>query len=294
MPLQATTTNWVHPAVEQKIRYALNSMTDTSDFMAFYTQHVGLFRQHVSANYTCLSQRLGCGTATVQSSYDLLGYMVLYGGFLYQCLQQMMDYLFNQQAFSLPQVRQLHVVDYACGQGSATLVLLEQLCANGYPLDNLEVTLIEPSAFSLQRAAQLIEAKAQQHGLNVRINQFCCGFDELPADFLAAQTDAVLFHLFANILDLYCFGNFDLPALVAKIKAVQAIHYSFAMSTRHPKKFNSNDGLGFEVFHQHTAPASLYFDAAFTVSNVSYYRHSYDSRCMVTESKNVIAYASQW
>lgn len=51
------------------------------------------------------------------------------------------------------QYQNLHIYDYGCGQGLATLLFLENLTELG-SID--EVTLIEPSQNTLQRARQII------------------------------------------------------------------------------------------------------------------------------------------
>ena len=55
---------------------------------------------------------------------------------------------------SLP--RQINVIDWACGQGIATLFLLEHIKRNNLQCSIKEVILIEPSTIALQRATFLI------------------------------------------------------------------------------------------------------------------------------------------
>lgn len=276
------------------IEQALNQITDTSDFMQFYNENLTLFRHHVHDNYLVLAERLKKGTGIIQSSSDILSYMVLYGGFLYQCFDQITQQLFNEYHPLKKDASPIHIVDYACGQGSASLVLIDKLMAENKTINKLHITLIEPSNYSMERAKKLIHAKAMHYGITLTLKCYVCSFDALNQDFLAHAAHHQIFHLFANILDLYSFGDFDLNALVTKMKGIPAQHSLIAMSTKHPKSFQSNDTLGFNELHRLISPSSLLIAKELRIPNIVFYKHSSNFRRMVTESKNMIVYACQW
>ena len=276
------------------IQQQLNTITDTSDFMQFYKKNVALFRQYTTANYLKLAQRLKNGTGIIQSYSDTLNYMVLYGGFLYQCFDATTQHIFQEYEMNICSSKPICLVDYACGQGSASLVMMDRIMQNHPDIQSLHITLIEPSSFSIQRAKQLVLAKAQHYGIKVSVNCYNCTFDQLSAQFLNHAENQQIFHLFANILDLYDFGGFDLHQLVHKIKTVSAQHTLIAMSTKHPKSFESDDTLGFHMIHQLINPDHPLLGTQLNIKNVQYYKHSYNYRCMVTENKNMLVYACQW
>lgn len=63
------------------------------------------------------------------------------------------------RAFELlnePLPRQLNIIDWACGQGLATLFLLDYIREHNAACSVREVVLIEPSSIALQRAEYLI------------------------------------------------------------------------------------------------------------------------------------------
>lgn len=272
----------------------LLGLTDTSDFMQFYMQNVHLFTQHVRESYSSINERMRNGRAMVGSYRDLISYMVLWGGFLYQCYDDISQEIMNWPELALDEHRPLHLVDYACGQGSASLVMLERLKEQYPQLKNIHITLVEPSPFSLERAEQLLCTKADQLGITLNIESYCHDFNQLPEDFLDSAADKQVFHLFNNILDLYYEGHFDLIKLTRRIKALPATHTVIAMSTKHPRSFRSDDSLGIREFHALTEPSKLLYAGNVVVENVQYYKHRYNDRCMVTEDKKMMVYVSQW
>ncbi|MCH7306328.1 hypothetical protein MMP74_18435 [Acinetobacter sp. NIPH 1869] len=276
------------------IEQALNQVTDTSDFMQFYIENLALFRHYVHDNYLVLAERLKKGTGIIQSPSDILSYMVLYGGFLYQCFDQTTQQIFKEHLLLKNNASPIHLVDYACGQGSASLVLIDRLMAEKQPINELHITLIEPSDYSMERAKKLIRAKATHYGIKLTLKCYVCTFDTLDEYFLAHAAHHQIFHLFANILDLYSFGSFDLEALVTKMKLIPAQHSLIAMSTKHPKSFQSNDTLGFKELHRLVSPNRLLIAKELRIPNIVFYKHSLSFRRMVTESKNMIVYACQW
>ena len=161
----------------------LLGLTDTSDFMQFYMQNVHLFTQHVRESYSSINERMRNGRAMVGSYRDLISYMVLWGGFLYQCYDDISQDIMNWPELAVDEHRPLHLVDYACGQGSASLVMLERLKEQCPQLTSIHITLVEPSPFSLERAEQLLCTKADQLGITLNIESYCHDFNQLPEDF---------------------------------------------------------------------------------------------------------------
>lgn len=106
-----------------------------------------------------------------------------------------------EKAFALldePLPRQINIIDWACGQGMATLFILDYIRQNILPCSIKEVILIEPSKVALERAVYLI-AKAAP---NVVIRVVNKRINEVTADDLGFSYQAPIYQMFSNILDI--------------------------------------------------------------------------------------------
>lgn len=119
------------------------------------------------------------------------------------------------RAFELlkePLPRQINIIDWACGQGMATLFLLDFIRHNNLPCTIKEVILIEPSTIALQRAIYLIgiaNAQIKVRAINKKI-------DEITASDIAFENKMSVYQLFSNILDI---GGIDLKHLTSILYA---------------------------------------------------------------------------
>ena len=115
----------------------------------------------------------------------------------------------------------VHIFDYGCGQGLATLLLLEKITGLEGSIE--DVTLIEPSHIALQRASYIIGCKLPEtniHSINKKL-------DDLEEDELQIDTGKMNLHLFSNILDIEGFDQFG---LFNKILKNGGTHYFIAVS----------------------------------------------------------------
>ncbi len=114
-----------------------------------------------------------------------------------------------ERAFALlkePLSRQINIIDWACGQGMATLFILDYIRQNVLPCSVKEVILVEPSKVALDRAIYLITKAAPD--LVVRpVNK---KIDDVTANDLAFNHQAPVYQMFSNILDI---GGIDLKHL---------------------------------------------------------------------------------
>ena len=94
--------------------------------------------------------------------------------------------------------RQINVIDWACGQGVATLFLLDYIRRNNVRCSINEVVLIEPSAIALERAQFLIglfDCNANIRCVNKLIDEVC-------TNDLQFRTNFPVYQMFSNILDI--------------------------------------------------------------------------------------------
>lgn len=287
-------TQATYVSQEEQVSMGLAAINDVSNFSYFHEQHARLFQQYITDDYFTISSQLQRGTATLGSNIDVLNYMLLYGGFLYQCSQAIASHLFNYNAFSLCASKSIHLVDYACGQGSVSLIAMQEIKRLMPQITALDITLIEPSAFSLARAVRLIEACAEKLGLNVNLHCYQTDFDSLPQDFLQTSGDQQMLHLFANIIDLFCFGSFKLDVLLDKIKLQKAEHKLLAISIRHPISFNSDDMLGFYALDAYAQAHRVIKNEVSYVNNVSCFELYGRTLYRVNRNKRMMIYACEF
>ncbi len=108
---------------------------------------------------------------------------------------------------------QINVIDWACGQGIATLFLIDYIKRSNIQCTIREVILIEPSTIALERAKYLINrADAMIHirAINKRIDH------SISADELVFNEGLPVFQMFSNILDI---AGIDLKHLTSILYA---------------------------------------------------------------------------
>ena len=101
---------------------------------------------------------------------------------------------------------QIEIYDWGCGQGIATICLLDYLKANHINYDIKSIHLIEPSTAAVKRACYVIECM----DADISVAKTTKVFDELlQTDF--TPSEAIKLHLFSNILDV---DSFDLARFI--------------------------------------------------------------------------------
>lgn len=101
---------------------------------------------------------------------------------------------------------EIEIYDWGCGQGIATICLLDYLKANHINYDIKSIHLVEPSAAAVKRACDVIECM----DADISVATTTKVFDKLQqADF--TPSEAIKLHLFSNILDV---DSFDLARFI--------------------------------------------------------------------------------
>ncbi|MCI6644132.1 MAG: DEAD/DEAH box helicase [Bacteroidales bacterium] len=96
---------------------------------------------------------------------------------------------------------EIEVYDWGCGQGTATICLLDFLAEHKIPHNISSLNLIEPSEAAVRRASAIIESINPKQVVRTVIKDF----DQLSAtDF--EKSNARKIHLFSNILDVEAFA----------------------------------------------------------------------------------------
>ncbi len=108
---------------------------------------------------------------------------------------------------------EIEIVDYACGQGIASLCFANFLEDSGHETRIKKITLIEPSTVALSRAALLCHKVCPE----AIIETIASEFDDLEDDQIStAEVPRV--HLLSNILDMTCYDLNHLARVINQVK----------------------------------------------------------------------------
>lgn len=164
----------------------------------------------------------------------------------------------------------VQIIDWGCGQGLATVCLLDFFKQKQVPLESIKrVVLIEPSEKALERAGLHVGAYINE-GRAVSINKY---LDEITSEEIESQCPVTI-HLFSNILDI---PTIDLQQLANKIKkSLSGKHFFICMG---PLNAGNNR---IDVFFS-------YFSEAIKVFENAHNKQEYNSQGTLINSYNYTA-----
>ena len=141
---------------------------------------------------------LGRGVAILEQEEQLFSYMKSYG------LMHKAKLLSAFSNFPFNEIRDknIEIYDWSCGQGLASIVLLEYLEEKGVVLEIDRVNLIEPSEIALKRASLHVK----HFDSEVRIRTILKDMDSLEIADVSGIDGSVKLHLFSNILDVEAYS----------------------------------------------------------------------------------------
>ena len=188
---------------------------------------------------------LGRGVTILEQEGQLFSYLNSYG----LMHKAKLVSAFSHFPFGRIEGRNIEVFDWGCGQGMASIVLLEYQKEQALPLKINRITLIEPSEIALKRASLHVRHLAPE----IEIKTILKEFDSLTEEDVISSNNKVKLHLFSNILDVEAFSMqqlIDLINLTQKgtnffvcvspyINDVKTARFdSFARGFRHEVSFN--------------------------------------------------------
>lgn len=144
-----------------------------------------------------LYNRLQRGEAIIDDEKLLYKYLVSFGGKhklkLYSAYDVVIEKLQNEK---------IDIIDWGCGQATATMLLLNYAREKNIKLDIENITLIEPSSLALSRGLLHVDILKQK---DYNIKAINSDLDCLDAKQLASHSQNKTLHLFSNILDVESF-----------------------------------------------------------------------------------------
>lgn len=152
---------------------------------------------------------LGRGVAILEQEEQLYSYMSSYG-LMHKA--KLVD-AFSHFPFEEIQGCEIEVYDWSCGQGMASIVLLEYLRDFDILLTINRITLIEPSEIALKRASLHV----RHFDPDVKIKTILKDMDSLSNTDVCGTNESVKVHLFSNILDVEAFSMQHLIDLIKQV-----------------------------------------------------------------------------
>ena len=131
---------------------------------------------------------------------------------------------FSHFPFNEIKDKSIDIYDWSCGQGLASIVLLEYLMDNNIVMNINRITLIEPSEIALKRASLHVK----HFDSEVTVRTILKDMDSLEiADVSSIEGNAQI-HLFSNILDV---ETYSMQHLIEIIKqGFKGNNYMFCVS----------------------------------------------------------------
>jgi len=174
-------------------------------------------------------KELGRGIKILETQKELNQYLLSYGKMHNAKMEFACEKLFKEVKID---EHKIQIIDYACGQGIASIALLNNLEKLKFPIDKInKITLIEPSPIALNRANYFLHNSSKTTTINKKL-------DEITIEDLKTDKKAVKFHLFSNILDM---GDkeFNIKDIANKIiKSQKGNNYFICVSPREYNKLN--------------------------------------------------------
>ena len=163
---------------------------------------------------------LGRGVAILEQEEQLFSYLKSYG------LMHKAKLLsaFSNFPFNEIKDKKIEIYDWSCGQGLASIVLLEYLEEKGVVLEIDRVTLIEPSEIALKRASLHVK----HFDSEVRIRTILKDMDSLNIADVNGIDERIKIHLFSNILDVEAYSMRHLIEIVKQ--GVKGYNYMICVS----------------------------------------------------------------
>ncbi len=125
--------------------------------------------------------------------------------------------------------QKVEIIDYGCGQGIGTIVMLDYLKQNtafNFTIDR--VKLIEPSELALKRAALNVRLSLKSANQNQNVYAVPKEIDDITLADIETNSQTVKVHIFSNILDV---EDFSIYTLFNKIQSSQkGLNYFICVS----------------------------------------------------------------
>lgn len=175
-------------------------------------------KEHQKAPWYCPG--LNHGTATLENEAQLCCYLAAYG----EMHRGKLECAINQFPFRHIDT-DCEIIDWGCGQGIASVYMIDQLRRNGLVRKLQKVTLIEPSPVALERAQLNVSLAVGDDVFVEAVNNYLPATNKnFEGEVLSGLhiEEQICIHLFSNILDI---AAIDLKELALMVGSTGYRHY---------------------------------------------------------------------
>ena len=185
-------------------------------FEEIYKNSINSYRYLPSNNMS--SHNCNRGIKIIDKNQELANYLALYLPMHVAKLFRIFDNTENLKVLKQP----ITIYDWGCGQGIATLSLIEYAKIQSINLNIQNVQLIEPSLLAIQKAKLYIQGTDYFKNNNFSISLINKELNKLePKDLLVEKNQGI--HLFSNILDINGIDHKNIKELLYKEKNKKTI-----------------------------------------------------------------------
>lgn len=210
------------------------------------------------------------GVGLLQTEEGMNAYMAAYGEMhIAKCRAALQNFPFNQLKGTI------EIVDWGCGQGIGSLCLLEVLSQRNKAQWIKRITLIEPSAATLDRAIMNV-MKMTNGGVSILPLQYylpgkAVGNIVLGLDYSAQ----CIIHIFSNILDV---EDIDLAQLACMIPRAGHQHFVLCMGPVNANAYRMD--LFCKIFGEQYCFSDLE-NPSYGRTSDTYYQYTCKTKCFV-------------
>lgn len=214
-------------------------------FESFYHSLVEQTLNKMMMNYEDFINRTGRATLPLNSHNDALFYGVAYAMGHYRTFLEVLTHRFIIDEHDVV----LNIIDYGCGQGVATLALLDFIASQQNPKNiHLNIYLIEPSQIALGNACYQILSLAQNLGFSIKMSTQNCFLNQaIVPNF---KNDADTLHLMSYILDVEQVQK-QLHHITAQIRALAGVNHIVASGINTPVGYRGLNLLSYQLLGYH-------------------------------------------
>lgn len=172
------------------------------------------------------------GRKVLDSELELDAYLAAYGEMHFiKCRAALQNFPCTSRDDEI-QKHNYEIFDWGCGQGIATLTLLDYLQERGLLGRLKKITLIEPSEIALRRATQWISQSVGPSVKVLAVNKYIPTNIEETIDEVSCS-NYVSINIFSNILDIY---SVNLLWLANKTASLANINYMMCIGPKYSEK----------------------------------------------------------
>lgn len=213
------------------------------------------------------------GRKLLETEDEMNAYLAAYGEtHIVKCQAALQHFPFDEM-----KMYQYEIFDWGCGQGLATLTLLDMLRERNMLGGLRKITLIEPASRALERAKNWIEESAGPGVTVIGINKFIPSTDAELMDEVNCHTQ-VSINLFSNILDI---RTLSLNWLAKKTATLANINHMICVGPKYSGNTRIEDFCGYFQPQEYFSKISLY---PYAYTTRTHHAFGCETRCFTHHS----------